>query len=123
MARKAAWRQIAAVAVLASGLQLPSTTVASELENPEAMIDVAGAVMSEEALADQRGREGLTLQFTDAELGAAVANNIADSNATGANSISHDAFTDSSGLTSVIQNTGNNVVIQSSTIVNVNLNY
>jgi hypothetical protein len=40
---------------------------------------------------------------------------------TGANSISGDSFVGASGLPSVIQNTGNNVLIQNGVIVNVQL--
>jgi len=39
----------------------------------------------------------------------------------GDNVISGQAFSNSSGIATVIQNTGNNVLIQNSTIVNVNL--
>ncbi|MEQ1529660.1 MAG: hypothetical protein ABL925_10110 [Methylococcales bacterium] len=39
----------------------------------------------------------------------------------GSNVISGQAFADSSGIATVIQNSGNNVIIQNSTIVNVNL--
>jgi len=41
---------------------------------------------------------------------------------TGNNFISNSSFNNSSGLVNVIQNSGNNVVIQSSTIVNMTLN-
>lgn len=49
----------------------------------------------------------------------AVKNNTAVDVMTGVNSISEGAFSNASGLPIVIQNSGNNVLIQNSTIVNV----
>lgn len=48
--------------------------------------------------------------LTDNEIGTAY---------TGDNQVSHGAFTDVHGITSVIQNSGNHVIIQDSTILNV----
>jgi hypothetical protein len=50
-----------------------------------------------------------------------VAGNSAVNTTTGANAISDSAFAGASGIVNTIQNTGNNVLIQSSTIVNVAL--
>ncbi len=48
-----------------------------------------------------------------------VSGNSATNIATGANTIREGSFADASGLTTVVQNTGANVLIQSATIVNV----
>lgn len=48
--------------------------------------------------------------LTDNEIGTAY---------TGDNTVSHGAFSDVHGITSVIQNSGNHVIIQDSTILNV----
>lgn len=48
-----------------------------------------------------------------------VSGNSATDVATGANTIREGSFADASGLTTVVQNTGANVLIQSATIVNV----
>jgi len=56
---------------------------------------------------------------SNANLEASLANNYAANNINGFNIIDHGAFTEASGVVSVIQNTGNNVIIQDSTIINV----
>jgi hypothetical protein len=50
-----------------------------------------------------------------------VAGNSAINTTTGANSVADTAFAGASGIVNTIQNTGNNVLIQSSTVVNVSL--
>ena len=50
-----------------------------------------------------------------------VANNTATQVQTGSNAVSDGAFTNSAGLATVIQNSGNNVLIQNSIIVNVQM--
>ena len=67
-------------------------------------------------LASKRGGESV---FNDNKLKGVVADNKASNLTTGMNVISDGAFAGSSGLPTVIQNSGNNVLIQNSTIVNV----
>lgn len=67
-------------------------------------------------LATRRGGEGV---FNQNKLKGVVADNSASNLTTGMNVISEGAFAGSSGLPTVIQNSGNNVLIQNSTIVNV----
>jgi hypothetical protein len=50
-----------------------------------------------------------------------VSNDTATNVTTGTNTISGDSFSNASGLPSVIQNTGNNVLIQNGVIVNVQM--
>ncbi|MEJ2766385.1 carbon storage regulator [Photobacterium sp. MCCC 1A19761] len=50
-----------------------------------------------------------------------VAGNGAYNNVTGDNIIAEGTFSDTSGIISVVQNTGNNVLIQNATVVNLTL--
>ncbi|MEF7615635.1 hypothetical protein V4F39_17100 [Aquincola sp. MAHUQ-54] len=72
--------------------------------------------VGESALA---GRRGGTQTVNDVKLRGVVANNQAVDVVTGGNSISDGAFSGAAGLPMVIQNTGNNVLIQNATVVNV----
>ena len=74
--------------------------------------------VSSATLNAKRGGERV---FNDAELKGVVSNNVASHLTTGMNVISEGAFSGSSGLPLVVQNSGNNVLIQNSTIVNVQL--
>ena len=58
-------------------------------------------------------------QFTDQQLTATVSNNVASHLSTGSNTISEGSFSGMTGLPMVIQNTGNNVLIQNATVLNV----
>lgn len=51
-------------------------------------------------------------------LDAKLFNNSATDNVTGNNTVSGGAFTGASGLATVIQNSGNNVIIQNGTVLN-----
>lgn len=70
------------------------------------------------ALATKRGGDRA---FNDAQLKGVVADNQASNLTTGMNVISDGAFNGAAGLSTVIQNSGNNVLIQNATIVNVQL--
>ena len=59
--------------------------------------------------------------INDQELNGQVSNNTAINTNTGDNTVSSGAFTSSSGFISTVQNSGNNVLIQNSTIVNVEI--
>ena len=74
--------------------------------------------MAAAALATKRGGDRV---FNDAQLKGVVADNQASNLTTGMNVISEGAFSGSAGLSTVIQNSGNNVLIQNATIVNVQL--
>jgi hypothetical protein len=74
--------------------------------------------VSNNTLSAKRGGERV---FNDAQLKGVVSNNVASNLTTGMNVISEGAFSGSSGLPLVVQNSGNNVLIQNSTIVNVQL--
>lgn len=59
--------------------------------------------------------------INDQDLNGVVQGNLALNTVSGNNTISGEAFQDTAGFVTVIQNTGNNVLIQNSTIVNVAL--
>ena len=82
--------------------------------------------MSTEQLADSSGRQGipLQLQINDNQQNANVSDNLLSGNVvTGNNSISDNAFGTMSGVATVIQTTGNQVVIQDSTQINILINH
>ena len=75
-----------------------------------------------EELDNARGREGVDIfTLNNQNVRATLTDNQANNNVNGANIIDHGSFTQASGITSVIQNSGNNVIIQDSTIVNVTI--
>lgn len=79
-------------------------------------------IASLDELAEARGTEGVDITTLNTmNVKATLTNNTAINNVTGTNIIDTSAFTGASGMFSVIQNTGNNVVIQDSTIVNVTI--
>lgn len=78
-----------------------------------------GAPVPANALAGYRG--GHVFQISDAQLSAQLHDNQALDNLTGANIVTQQAFSGSSGIPTVIQNSGNNVIIQNATILNVQM--
>jgi hypothetical protein len=102
---------------LSSGLQAEMVLV----EDDALMMNDA---LSEEDLSGERGEGTLLIDdiwVTHADLdGTSMGNSVANS-ITGNNYIGSTAFNGANGMIGVIQNTGNNVVIQKSTIVNISL--
>ncbi len=85
------------------------------------MFEDAGA-LSDEQLNSHRARENIEVSqitINDQEQDGDVTDNVAIGNTNGDNLINGEAFSDSSGFLSTVQNTGNNVLIQNSTIINV----
>jgi hypothetical protein len=75
-----------------------------------------GKALDDDSLAANRGGA----QLSDMKLDGVVAeNNAVAIGATGTNVISQGAFANSTGVPMVVQNSGNNVLIQNATIVNV----
>ena len=91
----------------------PAAPAAAVRRNP-----FNGRPVAPDALAAKRGGDGV---FNDQQLKGMVANNSASNITTGTNVISEGAFSNSVGLPTVIQNSGNNVLIQNATIVNVQI--
>jgi len=77
------------------------------------------STLSEEELETQRGGQAISINETT--MGAVMQDNTLTSSITGANTISGDAFTGANGFVTVIQNSGNQVIIQDSTIINLTL--
>ncbi|MBS3803506.1 MAG: hypothetical protein KGY54_03090 [Oleiphilaceae bacterium] len=83
------------------------------------------ARLSPDQLADSSGRQGIPMQWqlNENQQTGSVSDNVLSGNvATGDNTISDNAFGNMSGIATVIQNTGNQVVIQDSTQVNILIN-
>lgn len=83
---------------------------------------IRDAVLLDE-LDEVRGLGGVVdiTTIVNSNIEAELSNNTANNNVTGFNIIDNGAFTEASGIFSIIQNTGNNVIIQDSTIVNVSI--
>ncbi len=78
-----------------------------------------GTAVSENTLALNRG--GYALQINQNQLDARLYDNQAIGNITGTNSVSDSAFSGMSGFATIVQNSGNNVIVQNATILNVQL--
>jgi hypothetical protein len=76
--------------------------------------------VTEARLSERRGGAA-DVRINDITARGAVTENEARNLTTGSNFISDGAFTSASGLPIVVQNSGNNVLIQNSTILNLNL--
>ncbi len=78
----------------------------------------AEKVLDQKALAKQRGGTDPGV-LNDMKLNGVVSDNRASNLTTGNNAITDGAFSGVSGVPLVVQNSGNNVLIQSATIINV----
>ena len=99
-------------------------------ENPDGnWLDSADAVATQE-LEDLRGRQDLRIDIDDIEVlwqqnkgeqTAGLHGNELNGGVTGNNSIAADAMNGMTGIATVIQNTGNQVIIQDTTMVNITI--
>jgi hypothetical protein len=116
-----AWPAIGAtratpVPVPASELSEPAATAArTSLEAPAA--GGLGVPISSETLQSMRGGDSTTTN--DVDLQGGVDGNSANNVVSGLNIIQDGSFANASGISTVIQNSGSNVLIQNGTIVNV----
>ena len=99
-------------AVLMIALTLPIVSYADD------EVASLGTPVSSDTLANQRGG-GDEFVHNTIRVNGTVTDNSASNVVTGANNIRDGSFANSSGIMSVVQNTGANVLIQSATIVNV----
>jgi hypothetical protein len=103
----------------------PTTPAATAAAPPAALAALgAGQALSTGALGEQRATAKLEIDKVTINAptqNGVVAGNAAINTTNGANSIGGTAFSGASGLVNTIQNTGNNVLIQNSTIVNVSV--
>ncbi len=95
------------------------------LANPALAADIldrfaTDSTLSDLELAGASGRNAPS-QSASATTTGTVAGNSAELTYSGGNSISGDAFVGAVGVFTVIQNSGNNVLIQDSTVINVSL--
>jgi len=95
----------------AMALALPLT---GQCEEPASL----GTPVSSTTLDEQRGGDD-TEVINHINIDGDVTDNTATNVVTGANNIQNGSFDNASGVFSVVQNTGANVLIQSATIVNV----
>ena len=121
------WRTILGCA-LGCAISLPvparagedASAVRTSTKPAQAELPALGAALDEQALAAHRGGQQDAF-FNDMRSRASISQTSTTNVMTGTNAISDGAFTNSSGLPMVIQNTGNNVIIQNSTILNLQL--
>lgn len=109
-------------ATAAEGDGAPLETRASALQpapSPAPTLWASGMVVGESELSHQRG--GADLHLNENNASAIVTDNSATNLTTGNNSINGDSFSSMSGIPMVVQNSGNNVVIQNSTILNLQM--
>jgi hypothetical protein len=107
------WAAGPAVAATAEG----RPAVESQGSVPPAKMFGATAVDSS-SLAENRGAAD-TVILNDIRASGNVEHNVAEHLTTGSNIIAEGSFSGASGFSTVLQNSGNNVLIQNSTIVNV----
>ncbi len=101
-------------AVSASSGQLADDQIAENFSSTE--------IVSLDELDEVRGMGGIdSTVLNTMNVKATLTGNTANNNVTGTNIIDTSAFSGANGMFSVIQNSGNNVVIQDSTIVNVTI--
>lgn len=86
-------------------------------------IALSDETVSLEAMNEARGGKNVELDlfYAESDVDGISSDNVATNTVSGNNILSPGAFADSSGISSVIQNTGNNVLIQNSTVVNLTL--
>lgn len=97
----------------------PDTSkVSSQPATQQATVDGFGQAVSTDAL---QHYSGSGLVQNNQTITGTVTNDSASNVVTGTNSISGNSLSGAAGLPSVVQNTGNNVLIQTGVIVNVQL--
>ncbi|MET4567909.1 hypothetical protein [Rhodanobacter soli] len=97
------------------GTRVPVTTAAAPSAQP-AWLDGWGRSADSRTLAMSSGGNEVSETII---LNGTVANNTVDHVVTGSNAIGNGAFNGAAGVPMVIQNTGNGVLIQNATILNV----
>ncbi len=88
----------------------------ADLSVPDQYLSMFGsAAVADHQLDRLRGRQTV---FNSNEVDGQLYNNEAVSNVTGSNFVTDGSFAGMSGFSTVIQNSGNNVLIQSATVLN-----
>jgi hypothetical protein len=125
--KRSDWRYALRVALIAA-LLAPAGALAESggdegaraAKAVEPRIPGFGAAVDESALEGQRGGQD-DAYFNDMRSRAQVYQTSTSNVSTGDNTINGGAFANANGLPIVVQNSGNNVVIQNSTILNLQL--
>ncbi|WP_322093969.1 hypothetical protein [Paraburkholderia bannensis] len=99
-----------------SSLVAQAALTTSSMATQPAYDSSFGVALNSDRLDGLRGGDALIGQNF---LNGTVADNVANRVVTGSNTISDGSFASSSGLPTVIQNTGSNVLIQNATVLNV----
>jgi len=103
----------------AEGTDLAAAIAASAATATPSVDDRLGSALSDTRLSAQRG--GQDAQLSEIKAKSTVTDNSAHHLTTGTNTITEGAFGHVSGMPMVIQNSGNNVSIQNSTVLNLQL--
>lgn len=108
--------------LLATSLSIPAAVCAGDVAPPAAtaapvVVTGIGPALSADALDGYRG--GADTVSNDIAVNGEVSGNSAEHVVGGSNAISDGAFANSSGIATVIQNSGTNVLIQNAMVVNV----
>lgn len=110
---------------LAFALLAVEPALAEDIHSQNLLPDVAIVPATE--LSGERGREDLhiedvVLQLSDVTASATLENNTLTAAPTGANVVETGAFSGAAGVVFAVQNSGNHVVIQNTTLINVTMN-
>jgi hypothetical protein len=95
------------------------TTLRDTSDSKDTGDPLTADVLGDADLANQRGGSETRINQNNAT--GTVTGNVASQLNTGSNTISESAFSNTNGIPIVIQNSGNNVLIQNSTILNLQL--
>ncbi len=101
-------------ALLASGIAAADTGATPQIRTQNDVLAV-----DEPALTGTPGNADIREQRANVSQGATLGDNQLTARDTGSNAVSSGAFSNMAGIAHVIQNTGNNVIIQDSTTFNV----
>ena len=105
--------QTVAIALAAVSIALACSSAARAEENGPGTDAVFGKTVPTEVMDMQRGKAVITTMDVD----GTVSDNAALNNVTGSNFVTSGSFANASGMSTIIQNSGNNVLIQNATIL------
>lgn len=119
----------AAAWMVSAALIFPTVAAPDDVDRAAAVAEPKAAATTVDAAFDaivaddelDRARGGSDLHVNQNNLDAILEGNVAANLTTGDNTITEGAFTNTTGIPMVIQNSGNNVIIQNSTILNLEL--
>ncbi len=115
------YKMIYSAIILIIALSSPVFLNKAYAEEDLDLIFADSAIVEDHNLEEMRGT-ALDLEVLGIAIFDAVSlNNSTNGTFSGGNIINEGAFSDSSGLSTIIQNSGNNVLIQSATILNLNI--